>query len=65
MKGSVKMFNKDKGYGFIRTEDGKDVFFHYSELVMDNFKTAQPGEEVEFEVEETDRGPRATKIKKI
>ncbi|HAV19438.1 MAG TPA: cold-shock protein [Firmicutes bacterium] len=65
MKGSVKMFNKDKGYGFIRTEDGKDVFFHYSELVMDNFKTAQPGEEVEFQVEETDRGPRATKIKKV
>lgn len=65
MKGSVKMFNKDKGYGFITTEDGKDVFFHYSELVMDNYKIAAPGEAVEFEVEETDRGPRATKIKKI
>jgi CspA family cold shock protein len=58
------MFNKDKGYGFIRTEDGKDVFFHYSELVMDNYKTAVAGEAVEFEVEETDRGPRATKIRK-
>ncbi len=65
MKGSVKMFNKDKGYGFIRTEDGKDVFFHYSELVMENYKTAAVGETVEFEVEETDRGPRATKIKKV
>lgn len=64
MKGSVKMFNKDKGYGFIRTEDGKDVFFHYSELVMDNYKIAAIGENVEFEVEETDRGPRATKIVK-
>lgn len=64
MKGSVKMFNKDKGYGFIRTEDGKDVFFHYSELVMENYKTAAVGETVEFEVEETDRGPRATKIRK-
>jgi cold shock protein len=65
MKGSVKMFNKDKGYGFIRTDDGKDVFFHYSELVMDNYKIAEVGENVEFEVEETDRGPRATKIVKV
>ena len=40
MKGTVKMFNKEKGYGFIRGEDGKDYFFHYSVLVMDDFKTA-------------------------
>jgi len=65
MKGSVKMFNKEKGFGFIHTEDGKDIFFHYSELVMDGYKTAVIGEQLEFDVEETDRGPRATKIKKI
>ena len=40
MKGTVKMFNKEKGYGFIRGEDGKDYFFHYSALLMDEFKTA-------------------------
>lgn len=65
MKGSVKMFNKEKGYGFIHTEEGKDVFFHYSELVMDNYKTVDIGQAVEFQVLETDRGPRATKIQKI
>ncbi len=65
MKGSVKMFNKEKGYGFIRTEDGKDVFFHYSSLIMDAYKTAEVGEKVEFEVEESERGPRATNIRKI
>lgn len=59
------MFNKEKGFGFIHTEDGKDIFFHYSELVMDGYKTAAIGEQLEFDVEETDRGPRATKIKKI
>ncbi|MCF0117037.1 MAG: cold shock domain-containing protein [Bacilli bacterium] len=65
MKGTVKMFNAEKGYGFIHTEDGKDVFFHYSALIMDSYKTATSGEEVEFEVEESDRGPRAMNIKKI
>jgi cold shock protein len=65
MKGSVKMFNKEKGYGFIRTEDGKDVFFHYSSLLMDSYKVAEVGEKVEFDVEESERGPRATNIRKV
>ena len=65
MKGTVKMFNSEKGFGFIRTEEGKDVFFHWSNLVIDGFKTAEAGEAVEFEVEETERGPRATNIRKI
>ena len=59
------MFNADKGYGFIRTEDGKDVFFHYSSLIMDSYKTAEKGEQVEFEIEETERGLRATNIHKL
>ena len=65
MKGTIKMFNADKGYGFIRTDDGKDVFFHYSSLLMDDFKTATSGEKVEFDVEETEKGSRAINIKKI
>jgi CspA family cold shock protein len=65
MKGSVKMFNKEKGYGFIRSEDGQDVFFHHSSILMDGYKTAETGEAVEFEVEESDRGPRAKNIKKL
>jgi CspA family cold shock protein len=62
MKGVVKTFNPTKGYGFITGEDGKDVFFHYSELVMDGFKTTKPGDHVEYEVENSDRGPRAKHV---
>lgn len=65
MKGKVKMFNKEKGFGFITTEEGNDVFFHYSELQVEGFKTAEPGEEVEFEVQDSPRGPRASKIVKL
>lgn len=65
MKGTVKMFNKEKGYGFIKAEDGKDVFFHYSALEMDGYKTAVEGEKVEFEEEQSDRGLRANHVKKI
>ena len=59
------MFNKEKGFGFITAEDKKDYFFHYSALLMDEYKTAEKGEAVEFEVEESDRGLRATNVKKI
>ncbi len=63
MKGKVKMFDAKKGYGFIRAEDGSDVFFHYSSLVMDGFKTANPGDEVEFDVSNTEKGLRASNVK--
>ena len=56
------MFSKEKGYGFITIEGDKDVFFHYSELVMDGFKTIDEGTEVEFELVETDRGLQAKQI---
>ena len=65
MKGTVKMFNKEKGYGFIHAEDNRDYFFHYSALEMDNYKTAEKGEAVEFEIEDSERGPRANHVKKI
>jgi CspA family cold shock protein len=65
MKGTVKMFNKEKGYGFISGDDHVDYFFHYSALVMDNYKTAETGEHVEFDVQQSERGPRAANIKKI
>lgn len=64
MKGKVKMFNKEKGYGFIRAEDGTDVFLHYSALVMDSYKTAEEGELVEFDVENSERGLRASNVRK-
>lgn len=65
MQGKVKMFNQEKGFGFITLEDGKDVFFHYSQLKMDGFKTIDSDAAVEFEVVETDRGLQAHDIVKI
>ncbi|MBQ7891157.1 MAG: cold shock domain-containing protein [Erysipelotrichaceae bacterium] len=65
MQGKVKKFNKEKGFGFITLADGKDVFFHYSQLVMEGFKTIDEGAEVEFEIVETDRGPQAHNVVKL
>ena len=65
MTGKVKMFNKEKGYGFIKLEDGKDVFFHYSQLQMEGFKTVDDNADVEFELVETDRGLQARNIVRI
>ena len=62
MKGTVKKFDKEKGYGFITGEDQKDYFFHYSQLVMDGFKTAEVGQKVSFDEAATDKGLRANNI---
>jgi len=62
VKGTVKMFNKDKGFGFITTESGEDVFFHYSALVMEGYKTTEQGKSVEFQIENGDRGAKAVNI---
>ncbi len=65
MQGKVKMFNPEKGFGFITVEDGKDVFFHYSQLVMEGYKTIEPDTNVEFELIETERGLQAQEIKAL
>ena len=65
MQGKVKKFNKEKGFGFIKLADDKDVFFHYSELKMYGFKTIEEGADVEFDMVETDRGFQARNIVKI
>ena len=65
MLGTVKNFNNEKGFGFIKTEEGKDLFFHYSELQMEGFKSVNAGDKVEFEVIETEKGLRAVNIKVI
>lgn len=65
MKGKVIRFNKNKGFGFIKTSDNKDVFFHYSELVMEGFKDIAVDTEVEFDVTETEKGLRASNVKKL
>jgi len=63
MQGKVKTFNKQKGYGFIKCDLEEDIFFHYSSLVMDGFKTVDVDQEVEFELEDTPKGKRATNIR--
>ena len=65
MKGKVIRFNKKKGFGFIKSCDDKDVFFHYSALVMDGFKDIAVESEVEFDVLETEKGLRASNVRKI
>jgi cold shock protein len=62
-KGTVKWFNKVKGYGFISTESGEDIFVHYSEIVSDGFKQLKEGEAVEFEIVNSNKGPAASKVK--
>ncbi|MGL4254627.1 MAG: cold-shock protein [Fusobacteriaceae bacterium] len=65
MKGTVKWFNEEKGFGFITGEDGKDVFAHFSEIQKDGFKKLSEGEEVTFEVTTGPKGLVATNIKSI
>ncbi|HAG21881.1 MAG TPA: cold-shock protein, partial [Synergistaceae bacterium] len=50
MQGTVKWFNEAKGYGFITTDEGNDVFVHFSAIQMDGFKTLSEGQRVQFEV---------------
>jgi CspA family cold shock protein len=63
-QGSVKWFNDAKGYGFIRMEDGKEVFVHYSALSGDGFKSLKEGDSVRFDVVEGPKGPQAANVVK-
>ncbi|WP_310602624.1 cold shock domain-containing protein [Anaerosporobacter sp.] len=65
MKGTVKWFNNQKGFGFISDEQGNDVFVHYSGLNMDGFKSLEEGQEVEFEVSNGAKGPQATNVTRV
>ena len=62
MKGKVKWFNAEKGFGFIVSEEGKEVFVHYSSIVSDGYKTLNEGEEVTFEVVEGEKGQLAKDV---
>ncbi len=62
LTGTVKWFNDSKGYGFIATEEGKDVFVHYSGISGDGHKTLYEGQKVEFEITEGPKGPQASSV---
>jgi len=61
--GKVKWFNNKKGYGFIEMNDGSgDIFVHYTDIAGDGFKSLSEGEEVEFEISETEKGRKAINV---
>ncbi len=65
-RGKVKWFNDAKGFGFISNDDGSgDVFAHYSAIASDGFKTLAEGDVVEFDVEQSSKGPKAANVRKV
>ena len=63
MRGTVKFFNNEKGFGFISREDGDDVFVHFSNIVGENYRTLEAGQEVEFEIGPGRKGDEAQSVK--
>ena len=64
-KGTVKWFNAEKGYGFIQSESGEDVFVHFSAIQGEGYKTLEEGAAVEFEVISGEKGPQAANVTKL
>ncbi|TNJ65680.1 cold shock domain-containing protein [Paenibacillus hemerocallicola] len=65
MKGTVKWFNAEKGYGFIRSDEGEDLFVHFSAIQGEGFKSLDEGQEVEFDKVNGERGPQAANVYKV
>ena len=63
MQGTIKRVIRDRGFGFIRSGDGKEIFFHRSSLQELNFDVLQEGQAVEFEMENGPKGPRAVEVR--
>lgn len=63
IKGSVKWFSPEKGFGFIHSSDGKDIFVYYTDILSDGFKTLKKGQIVEFEILDGERGPQASEVR--
>ena len=61
-QGTVKWFNERKGFGFITTNDGKEYFVHHTSINGNGFKTLQEGEDVEFEIENGEKGMKAVQV---
>ena len=65
MQGTVKWFNSEKGYGFIRVDGGNDVFVHYTAINGDGYRTLEEWQQVEFDIVEGQRGPQAANVTKL
>jgi len=65
LKGTVKWFNAEKGYGFIQAESGEDVFVHFSAIQDEGFKSLDEGQAVEFDITEGNRGAQAANVVKL
>ena len=65
MIGKVKWFNAEKGYGFINQGEGEDIFVHYSQIMETGYRSLEEGQEVKFDLTQTDRGLQAKKVYKI
>ena len=65
MQGKVKWFNAEKGYGFIESEEGGDVFVHFSAIQQEGFKSLEEGQAVQFDIVEGARGPQAANVIKL
>jgi len=63
MQGTIKRVIRDRGFGFIRSADGQEIFFHRSSLQQLNFDSLKEGETVEFEMERGEKGPRTTAVR--
>ena len=64
-QGTVKWFNNSKGYGFIKQEDGKDIFVHHTAITAEGFRTLNEGDRVEFDVTEGPKGLQASNVRKV
>ncbi|MBG0777352.1 MAG: cold-shock protein [Desulfovibrionaceae bacterium] len=64
-EGVVKWFNEKKGFGFIKRDEGEDVFVHYTAIKDEGFRTLQEGQRVSFDIEEGDKGMKALNVTKV
>lgn len=65
MKGVVRRFNNQRGFGFISDSEGNDVFVHYTGINGEGFKSLEEGQEVEFDIIQSEKGPQAVNVTKL